>query len=191
MPRAKYLRREITARQGSDWWFRWLGIFRVVHWLHSTSKLVRIWPAPRFQRNGAHGLVGGRERALRYSGHGDGSAARSEREEGHAEATGGLGGAERRRVAGFISVGRHGRYCRRWTRRRRRDSSAPTPTSSQPTMRRTDKKREQCTSGQASHWRDGRRRSPVPEVEDDGEGDVAELLASCASVGSFGATRRS
>ena len=111
-----------------------------------------------FNGTAHHGLVGGRERALRYSGHGDGSAARSEREEGHAEATGGLDGAERRRVAGLIPVGRHGRYCRRCTRRRRRDSSAPTPTSSQPTMRRTDKKREQCTSGQASHWRDGRRR---------------------------------
>ena len=42
------------------------------------SKLDRIWPAPRFRRNGAHGLVGGSKRALRVSGHGECPLARSE-----------------------------------------------------------------------------------------------------------------
>ena len=52
--------------------------------------------------------VGGRERALCVPGHGDGAACVCWQGDGHAELSGGLGGAERRYAAVLSPVGRYG-----------------------------------------------------------------------------------
>ena len=52
--------------------------------------------------------VGGRERALRVPGHGDGAACVRWQGDGHAELSGGLGGAERRYAVVLSPVGRYG-----------------------------------------------------------------------------------
>ena len=52
--------------------------------------------------------VGGRERALRVPGHGDGAACVRWQGNGHAELPGGLGGAEWRYAAVLLAIGRDG-----------------------------------------------------------------------------------
>ena len=52
--------------------------------------------------------IGGRERALRVPGHGDGAACVRWQGDGHAELPGGLGGAEWRNAIVLLPVGRYG-----------------------------------------------------------------------------------
>jgi hypothetical protein len=136
VPRAKYLRREITARQRLDGRLRRLGSSALVHWHHSRVKLGRIWPAPvvsteRISR--AHRRQRARSALLRPRRR---FCSAPSEEDGHAEAQGGVGGAERRRTAGLAPAGRHGRFCHRGRGRSRRDSSPPTLTTGQEAVRR-------------------------------------------------------
>ena len=56
-----------------------MGIIVMVHWFCFTVNLGRTWAILQPSTERPHGLVGGRERALRISGHGDGAAARPEK----------------------------------------------------------------------------------------------------------------
>ena len=63
----------ITARQWPNGGFRRLGINVLVYLFHPEAKLGKTWATLQALDITAHGHVGGRERALRFSDHGDGA----------------------------------------------------------------------------------------------------------------------
>ena len=125
----------ITVMQWPDGWFRWLGINMEIHWFYSDANLGWISLAPWFQRNGASRACR-RQRARHVLG-------RTRRwcygmrwqADGHAEASGGLGGAGRRRKLALAPAGRHGWLCHRRSCRRRRGTPPPTPVLVQESVR--------------------------------------------------------
>jgi len=139
----------ITVVKWPDGWLRWLGINVEVHWFQSAVNLGLIWLAPRFGRNGA-------SRARRQQ-RARPVLARPRRRccgarrgaDGHAEASGDLGGGGRRRKLQPLPVGRHGWLCHRRCCRRRRDTPPPMPTPGQASVRRMDKAGVQCARSQA------------------------------------------
>ena len=97
----------ITARQWSVRWFRELGITAMVYWFRSSAKLGLPWVVLHVLDGTAHGtrrrqrarsvLLRPRRRCRSVHRQAD----------SHAEATGGLGGAGRRRKVVPIPAGRH------------------------------------------------------------------------------------
>ena len=125
----------ITARQRTVRWIRELGITARVHWFRSSAKLGLPWVLLHVPNGTAHGTRR-RHRACAVLLRPWRRCRSVHRQaDSHAEATGGLGGAGRRRRVVPIPAGRHGWLCHRRSCRRRRDASPPTMVPVQTSVR--------------------------------------------------------